>query len=131
MTVEYSLEELAEKAHLTARTVRYYIARKLLDGPVQGGRGARYGEAHLARLAEIAKLRQSGLSLFEIAARSKKGPVAPEGKAVWRYRVGAGVTVEVESGLAPWRMRRVQRLVAEMAVRLADEHEKEEREETE
>jgi len=122
--VDFSLAELAGRTGIPARTIRYYISLNLLEGPVQAGRGAHYTRAHLTRLEEIARLQRKGLSLAEIraggAAIQREIP-APEG--VWRYPVGPGVTVEVRSGLPPWQVRRVQRLIAEMAARLARENE--------
>lgn len=123
--MDFSLAELAEKAGVPARTIRYYISLKLLGGPVQSGRGARYTAEHLKRLGEIGQLRTQGLSLAEIASRGKPGAVLPEPQGVLRYPVGPGVTVEVRAGLAPWTMRRVQRLIADMAAKL--EVEKDER----
>jgi DNA-binding transcriptional MerR regulator len=122
--VEFSLAELAGRTGIAARTIRYYISLNLLEGPVQAGRGAHYTQTHLARLEEIARLQRKGMSLAEIGAGSTEKPrdlPAPEG--VWRYPVGPGVTVEVRSGLPPWQIRRVQRLIAEMASRLARENE--------
>lgn len=119
--MDLSLAELAEKAGLPARTIRYYISLNLLEGPVQGGRGARYTAAHLERLNEIGKLQRRGLSLSEIAAQGKKGARLPEPVSAWRYPVAPGVVVEVRSGLSPWRMRQVQRLIAEMAAKLEEE----------
>jgi DNA-binding transcriptional MerR regulator len=122
--VDFSLAELAERTGTPARTIRYYISLNLLEGPVQAGRGAHYTEAHLARLEEIARLQRKGLSLAEIGAggaNKQREIPAPEG--VWRYPVGLGVTVEVRSGLPPWQVRRVQRLIAEMAAHLVREDE--------
>lgn len=124
--MEFSLAELAERAGLPARTIRYYISLNLVEGPVQSGRGARYTEKHLKRLAEIGGLRRDGLSLAEIGARSAgRATAAPEPEGVWRYVVGPGVTVEVRAGLGPWQMRRVRKMIAEMAARLASENEEE------
>jgi DNA-binding transcriptional MerR regulator len=119
--VDLSLADLAEKSGVPARTIRYYISLNLLEGPEQGGRGARYTAAHLERLNEIGKLQRRGLSLAEIAAQGNKGVRLPEPEGVWRYPVAAGVVVEVRSGLSPWRTRQVQRLIAEMAARLESE----------
>lgn len=119
--MDLSLADLAEKAGVPARTIRYYISLNLLEGPVQGGRVARYTTAHLVRLNEIGKLQRRGLSLSEIAAHGKTGGRLPEPESAWRYPVAPGVVVEVRSGLSPWRMRQVQRLIAEMAARLESE----------
>lgn len=115
------MAELAEKAGVPARTIRYYISLNLLDGPVQSGRGARYTAEHLKRIVEIGRLQREGLSLAEIAARGRKGAALPKPEGVWRYAVGPGVTVEVRSGLPPWKMRQVQRLITEMAAKLEGE----------
>jgi DNA-binding transcriptional MerR regulator len=64
-----SLIELAGVAGVTPRTVRYYIAQGLLPGPDELGRGARYGQGHLDRLALIRRLQREHLPLAEIRAR--------------------------------------------------------------
>src|ERR671922_115977 len=51
-----TLGEIAAAAGLPARTIRFYIARGLLNGPVKGGRGAAYTTEHLARLDRIKSL---------------------------------------------------------------------------
>jgi DNA-binding transcriptional MerR regulator len=65
----YSIADLASLAGVTPRTVRYYIAQGLLPGPEQVGRGATYGEAHLARLRLIRRLAREHLPLAEIRSR--------------------------------------------------------------
>lgn len=52
---------------VNARTVRYWIAEGLLQGPT-GGRGpqARYSRVHAERVAEIRRLQSLGLSLESI-----------------------------------------------------------------
>jgi DNA-binding transcriptional MerR regulator len=64
-----SLTELANRADVTARTVRYYIAQGLLPAPLASGRGARYGAAHLDRLRLIKRLQHSHLPLADIRGR--------------------------------------------------------------
>ena len=66
---EYSLSELAALAGATRRTVRYYISQGLLPAPEGTGRGARYGDEHLARLRLIRKLQARHLPLAEIRSR--------------------------------------------------------------
>ena len=48
-----TLAELSEESGTPARTIRFYIARGLLDGPLKAGRGAVYTAEHLARLEKI------------------------------------------------------------------------------
>ncbi|MFE9424902.1 MerR family transcriptional regulator [Kitasatospora sp. NPDC006697] len=64
---EYRVEELAEAAGITTRTLRFYRERKLLPPPRKEGRIAWYGEAHLARLRMIAELLERGHTLGGIA----------------------------------------------------------------
>ena len=64
---ELSLSELAEESQVPGRTIRFYIAKGLLPGPSQAGRGASYGQVHLKQLQEIKRLQGRGLTLTEIA----------------------------------------------------------------
>ncbi|WP_327319311.1 MerR family transcriptional regulator [Streptomyces sp. NBC_01235] len=72
MTIEteepaLTVDELAARAGITVRTVRFYSAKGLLPPPVIGPRRVgHYGPAHLARLALIEELRQQGLTLAAI-----------------------------------------------------------------
>lgn len=64
---EYRMEELAERAGITVRTLRFYRERKLLAPPRREGRIAWYDEHHLARLRTIAALLERGHTLNGIA----------------------------------------------------------------
>ncbi|WP_406206625.1 MerR family transcriptional regulator [Kitasatospora sp. NBC_01560] len=64
---EYRVEELAEAAGITTRTLRFYRERKLLQPPRKEGRIAWYGETHLNRLRVIAELLERGHTLGGIA----------------------------------------------------------------
>jgi len=64
---EYRVEELAQAAGITTRTLRFYRERKLLQPPRKEGRIAWYGEEHLARLRVIAELLDRGHTLGGIA----------------------------------------------------------------
>lgn len=64
-----SLAELTERAAVTVRTVRYYIAEGLLPPPVTAGRQSAYTEGHLDRLRLIARLKDAYLPLREIRRR--------------------------------------------------------------
>jgi DNA-binding transcriptional MerR regulator len=48
-----TLAELADASGIPPRTVRFYIARGLLEGPEVAGRGATYGPGHLERLQKM------------------------------------------------------------------------------
>lgn len=65
--VEYRAAELAAKAGITPRTLRFYRERKLLPPPRRDGRIAWYDGHHLARLRTIAALLARGHTLGGIA----------------------------------------------------------------
>lgn len=62
----YTVDDLAERTDLTPRTIRAYQTQGLLQAPERYGRVAYYDDAHLERLAEIALLKERGLSLTTI-----------------------------------------------------------------
>jgi len=66
---EYSLQDLADLAGATPRTIRYYIAQGLLASPGRVGPGTTYTEGHLNRLRLIKRLQRDHLPLAEIRAR--------------------------------------------------------------
>ncbi len=64
---EYRMEELAEEAGITVRTLRFYRERGLIPPPRREGRIAWYDDHHLARLRTIAGLLERGHTLNGIA----------------------------------------------------------------
>jgi DNA-binding transcriptional MerR regulator len=62
----YSISELAKKAQVSVRTIRYYIDEGLLPPPTTTGRYATYGEDYLTRLNLIKELQNAFLPLKEI-----------------------------------------------------------------
>jgi DNA-binding transcriptional MerR regulator len=66
---EMSLTELVERAGVSVRTVRYYIAEGLLPPPLSTGPGSSYGPGHLLRLRLIQRLKDAYLPLKEIRRR--------------------------------------------------------------
>ncbi|MFK4104150.1 MerR family transcriptional regulator [Streptomyces sp. NPDC019531] len=62
-----TVDELAARAGVTVRTVRFYGTRGLLPPPVIGPRRVgHYGREHLARLALIEELQHQGMTLAAI-----------------------------------------------------------------
>jgi DNA-binding transcriptional MerR regulator len=59
----YKLDELAEQAGVSPRTVRYYVQRGLLPGPTFRGKDSSYGREHLVRLKAIKRLQEQFLPL--------------------------------------------------------------------
>ena len=64
---EYRAAELAAKAGITTRTLRFYRERRLLPPPRREGRIAWYNDHHLARLRTIGALLERGHTLGGIA----------------------------------------------------------------
>ena len=118
-----TLAELSEESGIPARTIRFYIARGLLDGPVKSGRGAAYTAEHLARLEKIQQLQAEGRMLAEIAHNlSGGGPahttVAPS--PWWQYTIQEDVMVWVRGDVSPWRMKQIRTAVDDFASRLRE-----------
>lgn len=68
-TEQWDLNELADAAGVTARTVRYYVQQGLLPSPATRGPGARYERDHLDRLRLIKRLQRQHYPLAEIRRR--------------------------------------------------------------
>ncbi|MFH8608518.1 MerR family transcriptional regulator [Streptomyces sp. NPDC018029] len=64
--MEYRIEDLAHHSGATVRTIRAYQDRGLLPRPERRGRSNVYGDAHLARLRQIADLLDRGYTLASI-----------------------------------------------------------------
>jgi DNA-binding transcriptional MerR regulator len=64
--LEYSIGELAERAQVSRRTVRFYVALELISPPQGRGRGRHYTDRHLQEILTIRRLQARGVSLAEI-----------------------------------------------------------------
>jgi DNA-binding transcriptional MerR regulator len=120
---EFSLAELAATAGVPGRTIRYYIARNLLPGPLKAGRDAVYGAEHLQRLREILRLQNQGRTLLEIARQVEGKPEAvavAEPAPWWQYQLAGDVVVSVRGDVTPWRMRQIKKCIALMAAGLGE-----------
>ena len=127
----YTLMELGDATHLSARTIRYYITQDLLPGPVGQGRTAHYTEFHKQVLTDIALLKAEGKGLDQIrrihedrmSVLWKKVP-KPDGN--WDQFVLAGdVTVQFRSGMVAHRRHQVMHALGEFerAVKQEQTHE--------
>jgi len=119
--------ELTAKAGLPGRTIRFYIAKGLLSGPVKAGRGATYGKEHLETLRSIKASQAKGLTLSEVARRlsgESQGQELPSPTAWWNYTLAEDVTVSVRADVSPWRLKQIRRYLNEMAVGLGGKMEK-------
>ena len=73
--MELTVDELASRAGVTVRTVRFYAGRGLLPPPRLRGRTGLYGAVHLARLELVRELQSLGLTLAAIEKHLKKIPL--------------------------------------------------------
>lgn len=128
-TQTWTLAELAARAGVPGRTIRFYIARGLVPGPSKAGRGAAYGPGHLERLRQIRDWQGRGLTLTEVAQRLA-GPAravpGPEPAAWWHYEVADDVTVHVRADAGPWRLKLIKNYLAQMAAGLRANDERKE-----
>jgi DNA-binding transcriptional MerR regulator len=63
---QYTLQELADTAGVSIRTIRYYIGEGLLPAPAGAGPQSHYTESHAQRLRAISLLKDRYLPLREI-----------------------------------------------------------------
>src|SRR4029450_11325862 len=80
----YAIQDLADLADVSRRTVRYYVQEGLIPAPLGVGRGHHYAQAHLDRLLQVKELQAAGRTLDEIRAAldgGTKGRVAARSAA--------------------------------------------------
>jgi DNA-binding transcriptional MerR regulator len=84
--MELTVDELAARAGVSVRTVRYYAGRGLLPPPRLRGRTGLYGAEHLARLELVRELQSLGLTLASIERHLQRIPedAPPEDLALQR-----------------------------------------------
>ena len=118
----YTLADLVAETGVAARTIRYYISRGLLEGPLVAGRNARYTSQHLDRLKAIQARQSEGAMLNEIARELEDGGKETQHlppPAEWHgYTIGDDVMVWVRADRAPWRGKQLQTAVREFAARV-------------
>jgi DNA-binding transcriptional MerR regulator len=90
----YTIDELAAKARMPSRTIRYYQSKGALQPPEIRGRVAYYGDAHVERLELIAKLQDRGLRIDAIGDLVKRIDRGELDLAEW-----LGVEAEMQT---PW-----------------------------
>jgi DNA-binding transcriptional MerR regulator len=117
LRMTFDLSDLCGRGGVTARTVRYYVQQGLLPSPGLGA-GARYTEAHLARLRLIRRLQSEHLPLAEIRRRlealddddvrallkappPRKGPAATSAVDYVRSILGGNAASPVAGGRRP------------------------------
>ncbi|MFR9676565.1 MerR family transcriptional regulator [Streptomyces sp. TR06-5] len=94
-----TVDELAARAGVTVRTVRFYSTKGLLPPPVIGPRRVgRYGPDHLSRLALIEELQAQGMTLSAIERYLEQLPedISPHELALHRAMVASWMPETVE-----------------------------------
>ena len=76
-----SIDELADRAEVSRRTVRFYVQRGLLPAPRGLGRGRHYDASHLHALMRIRAWQEAGVPLAVIARRLQGGDIESESPA--------------------------------------------------
>ncbi|MEO3765464.1 MerR family transcriptional regulator [Streptomyces sp. B8F3] len=118
-----TVDELAARAGVTVRTVRFYSTRGLLPPPVIGPRRVgRYGPEHLSRLALIEELQHQGLTLAAIERYVQQLPpgLSAEDHALHRALVATWVPdAETEVSRAELERRAGRSLTDDDVARLA------------
>ncbi len=102
----YSIGELADKAGVSRRTVRYYVQRGLVDPPEGLGRGSAYAEKHVEQIQRVLRLQREGMDLETIQSVPEDAlpvRVSPHGapELVMRIPIGEGVRLELDAGSSP------------------------------
>jgi DNA-binding transcriptional MerR regulator len=94
----FSIDELADRAEVSRRTVRFYVQRGLLPAPRGLGRGRHYDASHLHALMRIRAWPEEGVPLALIARRLQAGASEPESQA---RGAGAGTHPGTADGVEP------------------------------
>jgi DNA-binding transcriptional MerR regulator len=95
---ELTVDELAARAGVSVRTVRFYASRGLLPSPRLRGRLGLYGADHLARLDLIRELQTHGFTLSAIERHLERIPedATPDDLALQRALLAPWTTDQSE-----------------------------------
>lgn len=111
-----TVDELAARAGVTVRTIRFYGTRGLLPPPAIGPRRVgRYGPDHLSRLALIEELQHQGMTLSAIERYLQRLPddMSPHDLALHRAMVASWMPDTVDEATREQLQRRVGRSLAD------------------
>ncbi|MFJ9055229.1 MerR family transcriptional regulator [Streptomyces sp. NPDC102409] len=114
-----TVDELAARAGVTVRTVRFYSTRGLLPPPVIGPRRVgHYGHDHLSRLALIEELQHQGMTLAAIERYLQQLPpdLSAQDLAIHRALVASWAPDSAEDMERPELERRAGRPLSEQDV---------------
>ena len=107
---ELKLSDLAASSGVPARTIRLYIAKRLVPPPRRAGRDAAYGPEHLDALRRIREGQRQGLTLEQIRHQTSGAlPAAalPPPEAWWTYEAAPDVRVQVRGETSGRRLKQI------------------------
>jgi DNA-binding transcriptional MerR regulator len=111
-----TVDELAARAGVTVRTIRFYSTRGLLPPPTIGPRRiGRYGHEHISRLALIEELQRQGMTLAAIERYLQQLPpdLTEHDLAIHRAVVASWLPDSAEEATREELERRVGRELSE------------------
>lgn len=111
-----TVDELAARAGVTVRTIRFYSTRGLLPPPAIGPRRVgRYGHEHISRLALIEELQRQGMTLAAIERYLQQLPpdLSEHDLAIHRAVVASWIPDSAEEATREELERRVGRELSE------------------
>ncbi|WP_335932922.1 MerR family transcriptional regulator [Streptomyces sp. PTD5-9] len=114
-----TVDELAARAGVTVRTVRFYSTRGLLPPPVIGPRRVgHYGAEHLSRLALIEELQHQGMTLAAIERYLEQLPpdLSAQDLAIHRALVASWAPDSAEDATRAELERRAGRALSEQDI---------------
>jgi DNA-binding transcriptional MerR regulator len=123
MPEQMTLAELSEASGVPARTIRFYIARGLVEGPSKAGRGASYTGAHVERIEQIKKWQSEGRMLSDIGREFDDRTTEIQPVPWLQYQIADGIVVHVRADTGPWRTKEIREAIKELARRLAPKRE--------
>jgi DNA-binding transcriptional MerR regulator len=129
----YRIGEVAERVGVTTRTIRYYEQLGLLGSEPERTKGAHrlYGEADVARLTELLRLKELlGLSLEELIALADTGQARAALRHRWkgttsdeerdRILEAAAPLVQRQLELVRGRLEKLEEFARELEAKLED-----------
>jgi DNA-binding transcriptional MerR regulator len=121
----FTIGEVAERANVSRRTVRYYVQRGLIDAPIGRGRGSAYSQKHIEQIQRVLRLQREGLALQAIeqlpAGQEPTTQNAVMHSLLVRVPLGPGVNLEIDAGHALPDQQVLNRLAAACRQILNDE----------
>ena len=120
MDKNLTMNDLERETGLTARTIRYYISKKLVPPATTAGRNATYGQEHLDALRQVMAKKYQGLSLEQIRREMSGADPTLSLEPWYLIQVSEDVVVHVRADVAPWRRNQIDRALLNFAQVVAE-----------